>query len=191
MTLQVTGGSLRGRRLKTPRGEGIRPTAARVREALFSILGGRLDGQRVLDLFAGAGTLGIEAGSRGASHVVFVEREKGHLALLRENARLLEGVAEYQVIGMDAKRAIGRLAEEQDPFDLVFLDPPYGKGLSSVSLEQLGKAGEQLLFREAVLVAETEGHEELPEQVGGWTAADKRSYGQTGLTFYRSTRNSQ
>ncbi|HCP47621.1 MAG TPA: 16S rRNA (guanine(966)-N(2))-methyltransferase RsmD, partial [Deltaproteobacteria bacterium] len=132
--LQVTGGSLRGRRLKIAPGESIRPTASRVREALFSILGQRLDGRRVLDLYAGAGTLGIEAASRGADDVVFVEVDGSHVELLRHNARLLDGVASHRILGLDVQRAIQRLRSEGGGFDLVFLDAPYGKGLSTKTL---------------------------------------------------------
>jgi len=184
--LQVTGGSLRGRRLKIPMGDSVRPTSSRVREALFSILGQQLNGCRVLDLYAGAGTLGIEAASRGADEVVFVEVDGNHIELLRHNARLLEGVAEHRIIGLDAHRAIQRLRNEDQAFDLVFLDAPYGKGLSTRTLNSLGATGYDLLQSGATLVVETDAREELPDQVGRFRAADSRTYGKTGLTFYRN-----
>lgn len=184
--LQVTGGSLRGRRLKIAPGESIRPTASRVREALFSILGQQLDGRRVLDLYAGAGTLGIEAASRGAEEVVFVEVDGSHVELLRHNARLLEGVASHRILGLDVQRAIQRLRSEGGGFDLVFLDAPYGKGLSTKTLEALGSTGYEVLDAGAVVVVETDAREDLPEQVGRFRADDSRTYGKTGLTFYRN-----
>ena len=185
MTLAVTGGSLRGRRLRPPRDRAVRPTAARVREALFSILGQNLDGHRVLDMFAGTGTIGIEAASRGASEVVFVENNRAHLSLLRENAALLEGVAEFQVVPRDACKAVAALARQGRCFDFAFLDPPYGAGLASACLEALAPVTGSLLSRTAVLAAETDGREELPGEVGDWCLVDNRNYGQTALAFYR------
>jgi len=156
-----------------------------VREALFSILGQNLDGQRVLDMFAGTGTVGIEAASRGASEVVFVENNREHLGLLRKNVGLLEGVAEFQVLARDACKAVGVLAREGRSFDFVFLDPPYGTGLGSACLAAMAPFAGSLLSQAAVLAAETDGREELPSEVGDWRCVDNRSYGQTALAFYR------
>lgn len=121
-TLTITGGTLRSRRIPTPPGRAVRPTPARVKEALFSILGSRLDAARVLDLFAGSGALGFESLSRGAAHVTFVEKDRPTAELLRVAAREL-GVAErVDVIAAPAERAALALAGR---YDVVFADPPY------------------------------------------------------------------
>ena len=182
--LVVTGGSLRGRRLLSLSGRAIRPTSARVREALFSILGQQLEGQRVLDLFAGCGAIGIEAVSRGATEVVFVERERAHVRLIEANARLIDGVAEVAVLCRDACTAIGTLAAGR-PFDFVFLDPPYGAGLASACLEAMASSAGDLFAAEAVIAVESDGVDSLPARLGAWTLSDNRSYGQTSLDFYR------
>ena len=185
MTLAVTGGVLRGRRLTPPPDRAVRPTSARVREALFSILGQNLDGQRVLDMFAGTGSIGIEAASRGAEEVVFVESDPEHSRLLQSNAGLLKGLAEVQILRRDVCSAISWLAGRADPFDLAFLDPPYGKGLGAACLDALAPVVGELLALEGVIVVESDGFEELPAQVGAWHSSEKRRYGQTTLGFYR------
>jgi 16S rRNA (guanine966-N2)-methyltransferase len=121
-TLTITGGTLRSRRVPTPPGRAVRPTPARVKEALFSILGSRLDEARVLDLFAGSGALGFESLSRGAAHVTFVEKHRPTADALRAVARDL-GVAERcVVIAAPAERAVRAL---DGRYDVVFADPPY------------------------------------------------------------------
>ncbi len=182
MALRVTGGGLKGRKLAAPRDDAVRPTSSRVRESLFSILGGASDAD-VLDLFAGAGTLGIEAASRGARRVVFVEENPAHVKLLRRNVALLEGVAESDILRMDARRAPARLNRRGERFDLVFLDPPYRRGLALQTLEALGEG--EVLGDEGVVVVESATGDPLPADVGPLRRDDERRYGSTTLSFYR------
>lgn len=123
--MRIVGGRWGGRRLKAPPGRGVRPTTDRVREAWMSAVGPALPGARVLDLFAGSGALGLEALSRGASEVVFVERGRDALRVLRENVAALGAGAESTVVADDVFRYLGRNAEL---FDLAFADPPYDTG---------------------------------------------------------------
>ena len=168
----------------------MRPTSSRVRESIFSILGQDLSGVRVLDLFAGAGTLGVEAVSRGAVSVTFVEEDRQHARAINENAELLKELAEVQVLTMDAARAIRLLARNADPFDLVFVDPPYGRGLALTTLEQLAEANAEVLEPDAMLVIETETDANLPPMAGSLVLDGKeRIYGSTKLTFYREERS--
>lgn len=184
MTLRVSGGALRGRRLRAPAGSGVRPTASRVREALFSILGQDLTGDRVLDLFAGAGSLGIEAASRGAARVVFVEQSRDHARVLTENTGLLTGIADVVVRTRDARRAPQTLAAAGERFDLVLLDPPYGRGLAGEALAALDAVADRLLRPGAVVVVETDGRDALPERVGTLLRSGPRRYGDTEIWLY-------
>jgi 16S rRNA (guanine966-N2)-methyltransferase len=129
--MRVIAGRWGGRRLLAPAGEVTRPTADRVREALFSALG-RLEGLTVLDLFAGAGTLGIEALSRGAERAVFVERAAAPIAALRANLEALAAPAEvHDVRRAQVHAALRTAAERGETYDLIFLDPPYRQAASA------------------------------------------------------------
>jgi 16S rRNA (guanine(966)-N(2))-methyltransferase RsmD len=156
----------------------VRPTADRVREALFARLG-PLHEARVLDLYAGSGALGIEAISRGAASVVFVERAPRSLAALRENLASLGLGDRARVQPGDAARVIRRLAAEGARFDLVLLDPPYASGEIARALGALRRAG--LLAPGATLVIESGRRHPLPA-VAGFEVRDQRRYGDTLIT---------
>jgi 16S rRNA (guanine(966)-N(2))-methyltransferase RsmD len=161
----------------------VRPTSSRVREALFSILGQQMGGLHVLDLFAGAGTLGIEAVSRGATSVLFVEADQGHAGLLRRNVGILRDLSVVRVEVGEVQQVLPRLAAEGLAFDIVFLDPPYGRGLAQESLLVLDRLP-GLLRGNARVVCESGGGELLPDRVGGLPASPLRRYGETQLHFY-------
>ncbi len=141
--MRVVGGSLRGRTLAAPKSQTIRPTADRLREALFNILVHAYDnpigGARVLDLFAGTGALGIEALSRGAAFALFVDDGAEARALLRENVATLGLGGTSRIFRRDATK-LGP-AHPVEPFSLAFLDPPYGKGLAEQALELGARRG--------------------------------------------------
>lgn len=124
--MRIIGGAWRGRRLKPLRGRAIRPTVDRVREAWMSAMGGRMDGQRIVDLFAGSGALGLETLSRGAEHVVFVERARGSLRVLEANVALLGAEDRTTIVEEDVFHWLRR--DGLDSFDLALADPPYGTG---------------------------------------------------------------
>ena len=124
-SVRIIGGQWRRRVLKFPESEGLRPTPDRVRETLFNWLGQELDGQHCLDLFAGSGALGFEAGSRGAARVVMVEEAPRVVAALRDNIEMLQNPPELEIVRRDA---LQYLASTQTKFDLIFLDPPFKKG---------------------------------------------------------------
>jgi 16S rRNA (guanine(966)-N(2))-methyltransferase RsmD len=121
--MRVIAGRLKGRRLKAPSWEGLRPTSDRLRETLFNILAPRIDGARVLDVFAGTGAVGIEAISRGAAHVTFVERGRRAAALIEENLTMCGVGGGYTIHRGDAATVLPRLGT--NAFDLILLDPPY------------------------------------------------------------------
>jgi len=181
--MRLTGGLDRGRRLIAPRGARTRPTAAKVREAIFNILGPPPDGN-VLDLYAGTGALGIEALSRGASRAVFVEREHGALTALRRNLRELELDGRASVVGADVCSALRRLGAAGQRFCWVFVDPPYARETEGVLAEL---SGGDLLTACAVVVIEHDRRNEPPASVGDLFLTDRRQYGDTELSFYRKS----
>lgn len=183
--MRVVAGAYGGRRLRAPRGRATRPTSDRVREALFSTLGGRVAGAHVLDLYAGSGALGIEALSRGAASVTFVERDPATAAVLRSNLRDLEISATTHV--GDAARFVGDLEEGAAPaFGLVLCDPPYKISSDELATLLVRLAGSRRLSSDATLVAERTRHGEaltFPEQE--LHVADVRTYGDTVLYYIR------
>jgi 16S rRNA (guanine966-N2)-methyltransferase len=177
--LRITGGRLARRKLKAPAGRGTRPTADRVKEALFNILGQELVGARVLDLYAGSGALGLEALSRGAFHCVLVENSPKALAVIRHNIAGLDLAASCGLIKGDVARSAAVLAEK-GPFDLILADPPYETGqVDVVTAEASG-----WLDRDGVLIIEHSPHER-PNLTKVLDLFDHRAYGQTELSFIR------
>lgn len=170
--MRIIAGRWGGRRLKALRGRGIRPTSDRVREAWMAALGPSLEGARVLDLFAGSGALGLEALSRGASEVVFVERAREALGVLRANVDLLEAREECSIVQADAMVYARRL--QQESFDLVLADPPYGKGLALALLELCCESG----FARELWVEHRSA-----ESMASVPGIRQRRYGDTTLTI--------
>ncbi|MGE5157669.1 MAG: 16S rRNA (guanine(966)-N(2))-methyltransferase RsmD [Gemmatimonas sp.] len=183
--MRVVGGRLRGRNLASPASREIRPTADRLRESVFNILihayGDPVSGARVLDLFAGTGALGIEAVSRGAAFVLFVDNGTEARALLRNNVEALGLGGVTKVFRRDATD-LGP-AHPVEPFSLVFLDPPYGKGLAEKALASLRDGG--WLAPGALLVVEE-------AKAAGFTAPqgfeelERRAYDDTEFVFLRA-----
>jgi len=179
--MRVIAGAFKGRRLAPVKGR-IRPTAAKVREAVFNILGDAIAGVRVLDLFAGTGALGIEALSRGAEAAVFVEDHPEALKVLRRNLENLGLAAHAGVLPMPVTTALRKLAARGARFSLAFLDPPYGGGLAAAALDALAAAG--VLAPGAWVVVEHSRRESLPESAGELTRRESRRYGDTQVAFY-------
>jgi 16S rRNA (guanine966-N2)-methyltransferase len=182
--MRIVAGIARGRRLRAPKGRLVRPTADRVKEAVFSILESREGcvGRSVLDLFAGAGTLGIEALSRGASEAVFVEPNPSATEAIHFNLRVagLDG----EVLEMPAERAIKRLAAAGRRFDRVFLDPPYGEGWIARTLVALDAAG--LVVDGGWVVVEHGRGESAAPEIGGLLQQLARRYGDTRIALYQA-----
>jgi 16S rRNA (guanine966-N2)-methyltransferase len=182
--MRVVGGKLRSRPIAGPKSDAVRPTSDRLREALFNILthsyGDPVTGARVLDLFAGTGALGIEAISRGADYALFVDEGVEARALLRDNVESLGLGGVTRIFRRDASK-LGP-AHPLDPFSLVFLDPPYGKGLAEKSLISARDGG--WLMPEALLVVEeaADAGFKTPE---GFIELERRRYDDTEFTFIR------
>jgi 16S rRNA (guanine966-N2)-methyltransferase len=183
--MRVVGGRLRSRPIAGPKGQGLRPTADRLRESLFNILahayGDPITDARVLDLFAGTGALGIEAISRGASYALFVDDGVEARALLRDNMQSLGLGGVTRIFRRDATK-LGP-AHPLEPFSLVFLDPPYGKGLAEKALNAARDGG--WLAPEALIVVEeaTDAALKAPE---GFVELERRQYDDSELIFLRA-----
>jgi 16S rRNA (guanine966-N2)-methyltransferase len=182
--MRIVGGKFRGKVLTSPEDDSIRPTADRTRESVFNILASRLgaslDGLRVLDLFAGTGALGLEALSRGASHVTFVDTGADARGLIRDHIEAFGAGGVAKLLRRDAT-ALGE-AGTMGPVDLVFLDPPYGKGLAEQALVSLRNGG--WLKPETLLVLE-EGSEVPVMLPDGFVLDDRREYGAAAVHFIR------
>lgn len=182
--MRVAAGEAKGRRLRVPRGVAARPTQDRVREAIFNALGARVVDAEVLDLFAGVGTLGIEALSRGARRAVFVELDARTAAALRANLDAAGLRARAEVWRQDALRAVRRLEERGDRFHLVFLDPPYRSGWLRKALARL--ATSSVLREDGLVVAESARGEAV--EAAGLRVVWQRTYGDTAVTFLEKER---
>ena len=167
-------------KLDAPKSLRIRPTADRVREALFSIIASRVPGSRVLDLFAGTGALGLEALSRGALKAVFVDRSVEAVTIIRANIQRLGVTEQVEVLQGGVIQVVRRLAERESRFDLLFMDPPYRKGLIEITMPHLV----ELADANALLIVEHPAKELAPESSVQWLQVDRRFYGDTAISFY-------
>ncbi len=181
--MRIISGTARGKRLASFRGETVRPTPDRVREALFSILisrFGSLAGTNVLDLFAGTGAMAIEALSRGAKHAVLIEQDGRAAELIKTNLRNCGFQERARLIRAEVLTTLPRLSEA--PFDLVFLDPPYHMGYPEKTISTISSL--KLLAPDGILCAETAAAEQIPERIGNLVCDDFRRYGSTALHLF-------
>jgi 16S rRNA (guanine966-N2)-methyltransferase len=181
--VRIVAGSLGGRVLRAPHGAATRPTSEKVRQALFNILGPPPGDTHALDLFAGSGALGLEALSRGAAHVTFVERARPALAALRKNVESLDVASRVTVVTTDVERFLAAPAAGP-PWRWVFLDPPYAAGVFEAALGALPRAR---LSPEADIIVEHAHRAPPPDRVGFLLRTELRRYGDTELSRYRIT----
>jgi len=180
--LRILAGSARGTRLLTDRGDTTRPLMGRARTSLFDILQPRLAGSRFLDLFAGFGSVGLEAVSRGAAEVVLVERDPKAAQLIRRNIEKLGFGAAARLAQADVFVELGRLARAQFEFDLIFAGPPYQRGL--VGALAASPELPRLLVRGGTLIVQHSSREAPGDQFGTLERVRRQIYGDTELSFY-------
>lgn len=176
--MRVITGTAKGRRLTTLEGEDIRPTSDKVKGAIFNSIQFDIEGRTVLDLFAGSGSLGIEALSRGAKKAVFVDLSRDAVRVVNENlehCRLKENAAVFN------GDSLSFLKTTREKFDIIFIDPPYKKQLAQKALS----LAEKVLNEGGIIVCETAFDEEMPESTGSYTVAKSDKYSKTKLTIYR------
>ncbi len=187
--MRVIAGAHRGRRLNGPQSDSLRPTSDRVREALFSILGTRIQNARVLDLYAGTGAVGIEALSRGATHVTFVEAAPAAQRVLRANLERCALHDKAEVRGCRVEQFLRRLGPELAPFDVVFADPPYEADDELRTLSRL--LSKITLADQSVIVLEHAKRACISDRLGGVAVARRYEYGDTCLSLCRTAENSR
>jgi len=177
--LRIIAGTAKGRKLFSPKGNSIRPTADRARQALFNILAERIVDSTVVDLFAGTGAFGIEALSRGAASALFVDQSTVALQLVRKNLDLCGLSDSATIIRRDLSRGLSFL---DGSFDCIFCDPPYGKGLAGGVLVETEH--QEILKQNGLLILEERSGVALPQNQGDLTLFDQRRYGDTNFWFY-------
>lgn len=184
--MRIVAGDLKGRSIVAPPGKATRPTTDRVREALFNVIAHadwapEIEGARVVDLFAGSGALGLEALSRGAAFCLFVETDTKARAAIRDNVETFSLFGITRVHRRSATDLGVIPAGLGRPFDIAFLDPPYGKALAPQALESLNSGG--WLSDDAIAIVETGEDEAL--NVSGWDLLDERTYGSSKMRIFK------
>ena len=183
MSVRISGGKHRGRRIRAGKGCGLRPTSEKVRLAIFSILGAELEGSRILDTYAGTGALGIEALSRGASWADFVEVDWQRCKAIRETLKDLE-MRQARVHKGKVGLLLNRLGHK---YDVIFADPPYDEDPWNVLFSEFGRG--KLLNLGARVVAEHSSKIKLQHSYGSLKSETRREYGDSAVTFYRLVKN--
>ena len=177
--MKIVSGIYGGRPLKTLEGKTTRPTSDKVRGAIFNMIGPYFEGGRVLDLYAGSGGLSIEAVSRGMSSAVLVERERKAQAIVAENIQMTKEFGKFELLKMDAERALEQVSGE---FDLIFLDPPYAKEQIVADIEKMDE--KELFSEDVMVVCETDKAVELPEEIACLGIWKEKIYGISKVTVY-------
>lgn len=180
--MRIITGSAKGRKIKAPEGMDTRPTADRVKEALFNIISGKIYNSTVLDLFAGTGNLGIEAISRGAEKCTFVEHNKKTFDILKENVYDLGFGQSVEYYNQDAFAAVQKISVLNKKYDIVFLDPPYSMGLVEKSIQMIYKL--DILNDEAIIVSEYDIKDNIPEKIGSIVKYRQEKYGRTYIALW-------
>jgi 16S rRNA (guanine(966)-N(2))-methyltransferase RsmD len=184
--MRIVAGTAKGRALAGPKptSKHIRPTADRVRETLFNVLGQFLDGQSVLDLYAGTGALALEAVSRGAGRAVLVDQDREAQALCRQNTDALGFTSQVELLAQPVSRALVELGRRGERFELIFADPPYAARVVETVLD--GVVGAGLLAPSGMVVVEHDKREAAPDAHAGLNREDQRRFGDTLVSFYRA-----
>jgi 16S rRNA (guanine(966)-N(2))-methyltransferase RsmD len=180
--VRVISGVAKGRPLKAVPGNGTRPTTDKVKEAIFSMIGPYFDGGTALDLFAGTGGLGIEAWSRGVERVIFVDREKISIDVIRHNLAAAGAEQASEIYRNDAERALKALAKRGIKFELVFLDPPYKMATMDAVMEEL--AAKEMLAPDATIVVEHDAEVVYPEELASFRQIRQAKYGDIAVSIY-------
>lgn len=182
--MRIISGTAKGHRLQTLGTDKVRPTADRVRESLFNIVGPSILDAKVLDLFAGFGALGLEALSRGAQSACFIEKSKRVSQIIKANLEMLQFL-NAEVLSMDVFRALSLLVRKGHKFDIIFADPPY-RLFQNLWIRDLWEWNTQLLEHQGLFIVEHPSQWTSPDRISSLVHQDTRKYGQTHVSFYHS-----
>lgn len=178
--MRIITGEYRGRKLETPIGYDVRPTTDKVKEAIFNLLQNDMYDAVCVDLFAGTGSLGLEALSRGARRCYFCDNARASLNLVKTNIKICGAGDKSIVLAGDYTKTLARIKEQADIF---FLDPPYASGVYEKCLELIEEL--DLLTEDGIIVAEHDKYDEMPEQVGNLVKVKERRYGKILVSIYQ------
>lgn len=181
--MRIIAGTYASRRLETLKGQATRPTLDKVKEAVFSALGGMFDGGTMLDLYAGSGAIGLEAVSRGMSQAILVDQSHAAAEIIRKNIALLGCQKQTRLLAMNDRKALSLLAKEGVQFDLVYLDPPYEKQHNEEVMTYLVEHG--MLKNGARVVIEAKKEESYTQAFGPLQYQKEKVYGIMKITYYR------
>lgn len=184
--MRVISGRLKGRKLTSIKGYGIRPTSDKVKESIFDILGNDFNGRVVLDLFAGTGSLGIEALSRGAQVAVFIDTHPHSIAVIKKNLVELGLLNCAKIFKRNPLKGLKFLKKISLNFDFIFLDPPYGKGVVDNTLKIISQS--EITIPATLVVAEHSVREVVTPRIGSLLLKDQRKYGKTLISFFQGER---
>jgi 16S rRNA (guanine(966)-N(2))-methyltransferase RsmD len=187
--LRVISGSAKGHGLKTIKGDATRPTSDKVKGAVYNIIAAHIDGSAVLDMFAGTGSMGIEALSRGASSAVFFDKSMQCCRIIKENLEHTKLTEKALVFNMDYASGINKMQLEGRKFDIIIMDPPYNKNFIQEALKLLTK--NDIIVDDGIIIAEHSVLDKLPESCGKLKIIDTRKYGDTMITIYKDGNNDQ
>ncbi|MBR1737683.1 MAG: 16S rRNA (guanine(966)-N(2))-methyltransferase RsmD [Firmicutes bacterium] len=180
--MRVISGSARGLKLKAPKGSNTRPTADRIKESLFNIIAGELCDICFLDLFGGSGAIGIEAISRGAAKAVFIDSDREAQSIIKDNIKAARFEDKCRVIGCDIKSGIARLSQSGEKFDIIFMDPPYDRGLTEEALDSIVRT--RILKDDGFIICEQAIEENEPD-IEGLCVFRTKEYKIAKMTFIR------
>lgn len=180
--MRIITGIARGRMIKAPEGMNTRPTSDRVKESLFNIISKKMRDSTVLDLFAGSGNLGLESISRGAEKCTFVENNKVAYKTLKENIDLLKFQDMSETYFQEAFTTLKTLHMLNKKYDIIFLDPPYGKGLIESSINEINNL--ELLNNEGIIISEYDAEDNVPDSIGEIKIYRTESYGRIKISFW-------
>ncbi len=180
--MRITAGELKNRKIKSREGRETRPTLERIKEAIFSIIGDKVDGAVFLDLYSGTGNVAIEALSRGAERAVMIEQDKEALRIIIENVNSLNLDDRCRAYKNDALRGLEILGRKKEKFDIIFLDPPYKENISSETIKKICESG--VLKEEGIIISEHSVYEKLPDKIDDFVKYDERNYNKKIVSFY-------
>ncbi|MCK9443532.1 MAG: 16S rRNA (guanine(966)-N(2))-methyltransferase RsmD [Tissierellaceae bacterium] len=181
--MRVVSGTRKGHKLKVSKGLDVRPTEDRIKESLFNILGTINSDSMVLDAFGGSGSIGIEFLSRGAKHCVFIDNNKKSIEIIKENLNHTRFLEKSTVYHGDVFRLLGFLRKKNFLFDYIYIDPPFGEGLTHKMLHYINK--EDILKEQGRVIVEHESKLILEDSLLNFSTVDKREYGSKTITFYK------